>query len=148
MKGVDDADLEIIDEPECLDLLADAEIGRVGVTIDALPAIRTVLYRPLDGQVTFLVRENTKLAAALSNRVVAFEADWTDPITHAGWTVHLVGIARLSPKPTDPAAVEAAFLRQRPGAGPARLVTVCQALITGRRLPAVPRQHEIQEWAP
>ena len=59
-----DAWLELLDEDEALELLRHGEVGRVGVTIGALPAIFPVNYRLLDGAIVFRTAPGTKLAAA------------------------------------------------------------------------------------
>ena len=48
-----DEGLELLDERDALRLLANSEVGRVGVTIGALPAIFPVNYRLIDGCVVF-----------------------------------------------------------------------------------------------
>ena len=86
-----DEGLEILSEDECLDLLAGGEIGRVGVTVGALPAIFPVNYRVVDGAVVFRTSEGTKLAAAADGAVVAFETDHYDLAERSGWSVLAVG---------------------------------------------------------
>ena len=93
--------LEILTEEECMALLGSTTIGRVGITIGALPAIFVVNYVLVDGEIVFRTNEGTKLKAALRHAVVAFEADLTDPIHHQGWSVQAVGVA----EELDPADV-------------------------------------------
>lgn len=85
--------LEILEEEECMGLLASTTVGRIGVTIGALPAIFVVNYVLDDGDVVFRTSEGTKLTAALQHAVVAFEADLADPVLRRGWTVQVVGVA-------------------------------------------------------
>ena len=89
---VDDG-LEILTERQCEELLAQAHVGRVAVTIGALPAIFPVNYVLMDGAIVFMTGEGTKLRAALSNTVVAFEIDAVDAFARGGWSVMAVGIA-------------------------------------------------------
>ena len=86
---------------EALKLLAEAPLGRVVFSHQALPAIRPVnhLVEP-NGDV--IIRTHT--GAALLGRVarsevVAYEADDLDPATRTGWSVVVTGAA--SPV-TDP----------------------------------------------
>ena len=123
--------LEVLDERECRRLLAAASIGRVGVTIGALPAIFPVNYQYVDGDILFRTGEGTKLRAALDHAVVAFEVDHVDPAERKGWSVQVVGIAErigtagLTPEPVlEPWA---------PGSRQ-HLVRIRPEILTGRRI--------------
>jgi len=83
-----------LDRDACLRKLGDRGIGRVAVSINALPAILPVNYAMLDGDVVFRTGPGTKLDAAAAGVVVAFEIDQADPYLHAGWSVLVVGVAR------------------------------------------------------
>lgn len=133
--ATDAAGLEVLDEAECRRLLQEAEVGRIGVSISALPAIFPVNYRFLDEKVLFYTGEGTKLAAALSGTVVVFEVDAVDPLTRAGWSVQVVGVATVSCAAPEQAAAELACLQTwAPGDRPF-LVAIRPQRITGRRLP-------------
>jgi nitroimidazol reductase NimA-like FMN-containing flavoprotein (pyridoxamine 5'-phosphate oxidase superfamily) len=86
--------LEVLVEEDCLNLLAKSSLGRIAVTIGAVPAIFPVNYHLLDGQILFRTGEGTKLHHGSDNAVVAFEVDEVDPVTHEGWSVLVVGVAR------------------------------------------------------
>ncbi|HLI72955.1 MAG TPA: pyridoxamine 5'-phosphate oxidase family protein [Acidimicrobiales bacterium] len=89
----DEAGFEILDDEECLALLRLAHLGRVAVTMGALPAIFPVNYFVLDGRVVFRTGQGMKLRAALQNTVVAFEVDNADEPSETGWSVLAVGRA-------------------------------------------------------
>lgn len=131
---VDSADFEILDETECRRLLGTLEVGRVAVTIAALPAIFPVTFRFADDRVLFYTGEGTKLTAALHKAVVAFEVDALDPETRSGWSVHVLGIARISDSTADQIVAETAELEPWASAGRPRLVVVRAERITGRRI--------------
>lgn len=97
--NAEDVGLVVLDEAECLRLLATQHIGRVAVTIGAVPAVFPVNFGLLDGIVIFRTAAGTKLSAATCNSVVAFEVDEFDPLYHEGWSVLLVGVAE---ELTDP----------------------------------------------
>jgi hypothetical protein len=79
----------------CLALMASVSIGRVVYTDQALPAVTPVAF-VLDGdQVTIHTASGSMLAAAVHGAVVAFQADEIDPVTLTGWSVTVVGRARL-----------------------------------------------------
>jgi nitroimidazol reductase NimA-like FMN-containing flavoprotein (pyridoxamine 5'-phosphate oxidase superfamily) len=86
-----DEGLEFLTESQCLALLADGEVGRVGVTMGALPAIFPVNYRLLDGAIVFRTSPGSKMSAAVSGAVVAFEVDDYHLEERTGWSVLAVG---------------------------------------------------------
>lgn len=87
--------LELLDEEQCLSLLGHVHIGRVAVSLGALPAIFPVNF-VLDGtSVVFRTGEGTKLAAAVDGAVIAFEADRFDALERSGWSVMAVGTASV-----------------------------------------------------
>jgi uncharacterized protein len=77
---------------ECRDLLRAGGIGRVGVSIGALPAIFPVHYRLVDDDIVFHAPSPQSAApGALAGTVIAFEADGFDSPDDAGWSVLVVG---------------------------------------------------------
>src|SRR5678815_1304916 len=66
-----DEGLELLTEHDARALLASGEIGRVGITIGALPAIFPVNYRVIDGAIVFRTAPGSKLSAAAEGAVVA-----------------------------------------------------------------------------
>jgi uncharacterized protein len=94
--------LESMSRAECLDFLLRARVGRVGVTVDALPVILPVNFGVIDEAIYFATVPGTKLDAATHGTVVAFQADAYVPDGSAGWSVLAVG--RCS-RVTDPASV-------------------------------------------
>ncbi len=103
---------------ECLELLGGERIGRVGVTVRAIPVILPVNYVMIDDCIVFRTVVGTKLAVATYNAVVAFEADSYDLDGIAGWSVLAVGrssvivepamLARLRTAPLEAWAVSEA----------------------------------------
>ena len=88
-----DAGLELLSEAECLALVARRPIGRVAVSLGALPAVFPVNFCLVGRDVVFRTAAGTKLAAALRGAVVAFEVDDFDADGHRGWSVLIVGKA-------------------------------------------------------
>lgn len=134
MAMVGDDGLELLDEAECLRLLACVPVGRVAVTIGALPAVFPVNFAMVDGAIVFKTAEGTKLSAALAHAVVAFEVDAFDAVYHEGWSVLAVGAAR---EVTD--AAETERLRHAPlspwAAGKRdHFVRIEPELLSGRRI--------------
>ncbi len=91
----DSGGLEILTERECHDLLVGASLGRIVFTDRALPAIQPVSFALCDGDVVIRTSAGSKLAAAARNAVVAFEADQFDTSIRTGWSVVVIGHARV-----------------------------------------------------
>ena len=82
-----------LNREECLQLLADAVIGRVVVSDGALPAAHPVAFILDDEEVVFRTAGGSKLTAAARHKVVAFEVDQIDVAARTGWSVLGVGEA-------------------------------------------------------
>jgi nitroimidazol reductase NimA-like FMN-containing flavoprotein (pyridoxamine 5'-phosphate oxidase superfamily) len=91
--------LEILDRDACRHLLGLQVLGRVGVTVDALPVVLPVNYQLFDGQLIIQTERGTRLAEATHDTVVAFEVDNIDADGTGGWSVAVTGIAN---EVTDP----------------------------------------------
>ena len=81
---------DLIPEEECWQLLAGASVGRVALSIHALPAIIPVQYY-LDGRKLAVCLGHRELPERSLNAVVAFAADAIDPIGRSGWSVQVQG---------------------------------------------------------
>jgi nitroimidazol reductase NimA-like FMN-containing flavoprotein (pyridoxamine 5'-phosphate oxidase superfamily) len=90
-----DEGLELLSETEALRLLAQGEVGRVGFTMGALPAILPVNYRVIDGCVVFRTSPGSILSAAMRGAVVAFEVDDYHAADRSGWSVLVVGQSQV-----------------------------------------------------
>jgi nitroimidazol reductase NimA-like FMN-containing flavoprotein (pyridoxamine 5'-phosphate oxidase superfamily) len=129
--------LEVLEAEECVRLLAEAHLGRIGVTSGALPLIFPVNYR-LDGDdLLFRTAVGTKLDVATRGTIVAFEVDDFDPVSHAGWSVVVTGRARrLSPEEAAERRSRAPVARWAPGPD-GNTVAVSLDMVSGRRLPVL-----------
>ncbi len=81
--------LDALSTAECSERLRAGRLGRVGISIDALPVILPVFYQATDDSVMFFTEAGTKLAAAAVNAIVAFEIDELDD--DGGWSVMVLG---------------------------------------------------------
>ncbi|MDQ2756661.1 MAG: pyridoxamine 5'-phosphate oxidase family protein [Actinomycetota bacterium] len=79
-------------ERECWELLRQADVGRLAVTVDGRPDIFPVNHVVDHGTVVFRTSEGTKLAAAAGGPV-AFEVDGWDEETSSAWSVVVRGRA-------------------------------------------------------
>jgi hypothetical protein len=85
-------------EAEAMRRLGSVEVGRIFFTSHALPAVRPVNHLVDDGAVIICSHEGSAIAATTYTGrgvVVAYEADQLDPVTRAGWSVVVTGIAHL-----------------------------------------------------
>jgi hypothetical protein len=91
---------EVLDHPTCLSLLSSGGLGRVGVSVDALPMILPVHFSFRDGLVEFRTLAGSTLDRATRQAVIAFETDGTDDeLRH--WSVTITGVARHLPSCAD-----------------------------------------------
>jgi nitroimidazol reductase NimA-like FMN-containing flavoprotein (pyridoxamine 5'-phosphate oxidase superfamily) len=109
-------------------------IGRVAVTVAALPAIFPVNYAVDEGDIYFWTSEGTKLWAAAHNAVVAFEIDTIDPMSHTGWSVMVVGSSSKVTDPTDVKRLGGLPLTPWLRSGSGSLVRIQASLVSGREL--------------
>jgi nitroimidazol reductase NimA-like FMN-containing flavoprotein (pyridoxamine 5'-phosphate oxidase superfamily) len=86
-----DERLELLDEDECLALMATVPVGRVAVSSGALPAVFPVNFTLYGRRIVFKTGAGTKLDAALRSAVVAFEVDAFDALYQSGWSVLAIG---------------------------------------------------------
>jgi hypothetical protein len=84
---------DVLSAAECVELLVSVPVGRIGITVGALPVILPVNYSFIDGAIVFRTASGTKLASATANSVVAFEVDSFASDGHAGWSVLIQGTA-------------------------------------------------------
>ena len=91
---IDRNGLEVPSREECLRLLAGSTLGRLAVHSGALPTIVPVNFALTPQGVVIRTSPGSKLDAALTNSVVAFEVDSYDGIYHSGWSVVVIGVAR------------------------------------------------------
>ena len=116
----------------CWELLATASVGRLALSIRALPMIVPVRYQVDDASVAISLGRPGLPVATVHDAVVAFAVDDIDEGSATGWMVQMQGRARLAP------------LMATPDGGPAaagRVVRLVPGMVTGHRFtldPVVP----------
>lgn len=88
---MDTAPSRELSDDECRVLLGRGGLGRVGVSVGALPAIFPVLFVVHADDIVFRTSSGGLLASAVSNAIVAFEADEVDRRGARAWSVLVVG---------------------------------------------------------
>ncbi|WP_078067709.1 pyridoxamine 5'-phosphate oxidase family protein [Streptomyces jeddahensis] len=126
--------LRELDPDECRAHLSTHGVGRVAVSTPDGPAVIPVNYDVVDGAIVFRTPPESTAASAVG-RDVAFEVDRVDDATSQGWSVLIVGPARVV---TDPDAVRRLTRRAytKPwGGGKCHMwVSIQPKRITGRRI--------------
>ena len=128
--------LEVLSREECLTLLETVPVGRIVVTISALPVILPVHFAVVDGTVVIRTSPGTKLATATRNTVVAFEADSVDADGEVGWSVAVTGTAASVSDPTERQALLKLPLPEWAGGTDSHFIRITPVVVSGRRLPA------------
>ncbi|QKW48624.1 pyridoxamine 5'-phosphate oxidase family protein [Streptomyces buecherae] len=123
-----------LDPAECRARLSTHGVGRVAVSTPGGPAVVPVNYEVVDETIAFRTAPESAPARAVG-REVAFEVDHVDAAMSQGWSVLVVGPARVV---TEPEAVRRLIddAHSRPWSGGERemWVTIDPARITGRRI--------------
>jgi Pyridoxamine 5'-phosphate oxidase len=122
---------------EALRLLGTVPLGRVVFTHRALPAIRPVNHLVDGHQVIFRTGGSAAITTAVDGigTIVAFEADAIDPVRRTGWSVVVIGGARLL---TDAAEVSRYLRVLQPWAAGAKddIIVIRADMVTGVRIGA------------
>ena len=122
-----------LDREECRRLLSSVQIGRVVISLGAVPAVFPVNF-VLDGEdIVFLTAPGAKLRAALDRTVVAFEVDQVDEARRSGWSVMAVGRSRGSEDLADVRAAHGLGVVPPTAGGQNRVVRIRVELLTGRQ---------------
>ena len=127
--------LEVLGRSVCLDLLGTASIGRVGLCIDALPVVLPVTFAIHVDDLVICAMGGRRIAAALDDSVVAFQADGHGVGAGIGWSVLVQGPVRILPEP-PPFPVGRRPERRIWGDGSGdQLAAIRTDLVSGRRVP-------------
>lgn len=86
---------EALSEQECLRLLGGTRLGRVALSLDALPYVFPVHFALLGRDPVFRTHGQVRRTAALAGNVVCFQADGLESDAYRGWSVQLTGRAEL-----------------------------------------------------
>ena len=132
--AIDRNGLEVLSRAECLALLRTVPVGRVGISMRALPVVLPVSFAVLGDDVVFRTGTGTKLGAAVDQAIVAFEADDVDFARGSGWSVCVTGRASEVYHPDELAAVAALEPAPLVRGSSAHVVRVRSDILTGRRL--------------
>lgn len=130
---LDGVGAEVLSRAECLRLLATTTLGRIAISVNALPAILPVRFALDDGEIVFRATPGTALDAATRGAIVAFEADGVEPGS-GPWSVLATGGARHVAEQAELVRASRLPLRAWSSTQPDRVVAVSPQLLSGRRL--------------
>ena len=128
----------ILGEGECRWLLEKGALGRVAVSVGALPAVFPVNYAMAGDTIYFLTGMGTKLAAAVRGACVAFEVDDFNIRYHHGWSVLAVGEARMIEGAERERLLASVALEPWAPGLREHLVAIRPEFLSGRRIGFVP----------
>jgi len=102
----------VLTDARCRELLRSVDVGRLLLSLDAMPVAFPVNYRLVDDdRIVFRTGEGTKLSRALDRRLVGFEIDQVDNAEASGWSVLVLGIASVVTDPDDVARLRGLDIR-------------------------------------
>ncbi|GGN48535.1 DNA-binding protein [Streptomyces albiflavescens] len=129
-----DPQLRDLSPEECRARLSTHGLGRVAVSTPDGPAVIPVNYTVVDDSIVFRTAPDSAPAAAVGTEV-AFEVDHVDEAMSQGWSVLVVGPARVVTEP-DAARRLADRVHSKPWAGGERemWVSIRPTRLTGRRI--------------
>ncbi len=133
------SEMEVLDEAECLVLLAGSEVGRVGVVVDGQPLIFPVNY-VFEGNSIIVRTDFGTMLSGASLALAAFEVDTFDADRRSGWSVMVQGLGHDITDALDHTSEHlqtVEMLPWAPGSKP-RLLRIDVRTITGRRIVGAP----------
>jgi uncharacterized protein len=126
--------LAMLDREECLRLLGEVQVGRVGITTDAVPVVLPVNF-VLDGErIVFSSAPGTKLYVAATGAQLAFEADDVDAGSRQGWSVCVTGTATVVDDPAERDRLRSLPLDTWAPDGEESFIVIEAEVVTGRRV--------------
>jgi hypothetical protein len=122
---------------ECLQLLGTASMGRVALSIGALPVVLPVGFALVDEDVVFRSLIDEKLSAPGVDIVLAFQVDHFGAATESGWSVLVQGLASEVVEKEDLERCQALRLPGRGAVhGHPHFARIATTRLTGRRFAA------------
>ncbi len=127
---VDQQGMTVLDPQACEQLLRTVQLGRVSLSLGALPMILPVTFGVSPDGVILRVGPGAVGRAARDGQVVCFEADHLNDDS-SGWSVCVIGQLTMLHEPAHLARAEALGLRAW-SSGPTEFARLVPQLVTGR----------------
>jgi nitroimidazol reductase NimA-like FMN-containing flavoprotein (pyridoxamine 5'-phosphate oxidase superfamily) len=96
--------LEELSYAECVDLLREQVVGRIGVVVNGWPIVLPVNYRLVETSAMTWIAIRTRPGNVIeqAGSKAAFEIDGVDPFHHQGWSVLVRGtLHHVDPEAAD-----------------------------------------------
>jgi hypothetical protein len=137
-----DTPWEQIPSQRCWELLATVSVGRLALSVQALPVILPVHYYLTGHRLAACLGHHSIPTRSLSETIIAFSTDVIDPVARSGWSVQIQGtssIPRLHGFDTACGqSVAGQIVEIEPGTVTGYYVHLCpfiDALLAGRQTP-------------
>jgi nitroimidazol reductase NimA-like FMN-containing flavoprotein (pyridoxamine 5'-phosphate oxidase superfamily) len=127
------SDVTTLTQAECFDLLSQVSLGRIALSIHALPVILPVQFVLADHSILFAAVVGSTLDVATTGTVVAFQTDAQEPLGGNYWSVLVQGIASSG---GDGQITQESAAPLKPRAVPPRqshTVRIEPSIVSGRR---------------
>src|ERR1035441_3220228 len=128
-----DEGLEILDDEECWRLIRTARVGRVAVSVGAVPAVFPVAFVVVGCDILFFTGSGIKFDAAREGRSVTFEVDEIDVVAETGWSVLALGPI-VPASPVSKARAQALGLYPWAAGDRQQLLRIRPDFLSGRRI--------------
>jgi nitroimidazol reductase NimA-like FMN-containing flavoprotein (pyridoxamine 5'-phosphate oxidase superfamily) len=125
----------VVDRVECLSLLEQQRVGRLGFVVDGWPVVLPMNYLVDGGDIVLRTDAGTKLSTLRHGAQVSLQVDSYDHVYRSGWSVLVFGFAT---EMIDDAAISQARslgLHSWAGGDDNFWIRIRPLQITGRRLP-------------
>lgn len=138
--AVSEPAVDVLDEADCLRLIAGGSVGRIGYSSRFGPTILPVNYQLSEGTIVFRtgvhssLEEDLRTGIADAEYKVAFEIDQIEADTQEGWSVLIQGSAHFVESDPELAAVTGLAVRPWVGGPKEQFLRVVPTRTTGRRI--------------
>jgi len=126
--------LALLDAGECRALLGTSAIGRLALSVQALPVVLPVNFTLMPDGILIRTGAGSKFDQACDHAVVGFEIDGYDTTSQTGWSVLVQGQARVLQAPAELADAHSAGLTPWGNPSADTFIKVSLDIVTGRRL--------------
>jgi len=138
MSEFQQAHLRTLAREECLELLQQVVVGRIGYVTDGIAVILPVNFTVLDGDIVFCTAGGSTLKWLSLRGRLSFQADESRWADREGWSVLIHGVAREVTDPSELEILRRVTLRSWLRSPAEHWVRIRIETISGRALHAAP----------
>jgi nitroimidazol reductase NimA-like FMN-containing flavoprotein (pyridoxamine 5'-phosphate oxidase superfamily) len=138
MSEFQQAHLRALAREECLELLQQVVVGRIGYVTDGIAIILPVNFTVLDGDIVFCTSKGSTLKWLSLRGRLSFQADESRWADREGWSVLIHGVAREVTDPSELEILRRGILRSWLRSPAEHWVRIRIETISGRALHAAP----------